>query len=215
MARDWQDLFITRDGAAPAAEDTPQETEKRRGFFRRLRENMRKTREAMTSEITSTLFEDINEETWEKLEEALIAADVGARTTAEIVEQLEQEADAGNLVGGEALTARLQELLADVARVGDPTIDLTHEPTVMLIVGVNGTGKTTSVGKIAGTCASSSTSRSCSAPPTLSARPPSSSSRSGPSAPASRSSRARPTPTRAPSPTKPSPRASATEPTSS
>jgi fused signal recognition particle receptor len=149
MARDWQDLFITRDGAAPAAEDTPQETEKRRGFFRRLRDNMRKTREAMTSEITSTLFEDINEETWEKLEEALIAADVGARTTAEIVEQLEQEADAGNLVGGEALTGRLQELLAEVARVGDPTIDLTHEPTVMLIVGVNGTGKTTSVGKIA------------------------------------------------------------------
>ncbi|HEY4279325.1 MAG TPA: signal recognition particle-docking protein FtsY [Conexibacter sp.] len=150
MARDWQDLFITRDGAvAPAADDGSEQTEQRRGFFRRLRENMRKTREALTSEITSTLFEDLNEETWEKLEEALIAADVGARTTAEIVEQLEQEADAGNLVGGEQLTARLQELLANVARVGESRIDLTAAPTVLLMVGVNGTGKTTSVGKIA------------------------------------------------------------------
>jgi fused signal recognition particle receptor len=150
MARDWQDLFITRDGAAVAvADDEPQAAEKRRGFFKRLRENMRKTREALTSEITATLFEDLDEETWEKLEEALIAADVGARTTAEIVEQLEQEAERGDLAGGEQLTARLTELLADVARVGDGRIDLTAEPTVLLMVGVNGTGKTTSVGKIA------------------------------------------------------------------
>ncbi|ADB52103.1 signal recognition particle-docking protein FtsY [Conexibacter woesei] len=150
MARDWQDLFIIRDGASVAvADDAPQTEEKRRGFFRRLRENMRKTREALTSEITATLFEDLDEETWEKLEEALIAADVGARTTAEIVEQLEQEADRGDLAGGEQLTARLTELLADVARVGEPRIDLTPSPTVLLVVGVNGTGKTTSVGKLA------------------------------------------------------------------
>jgi len=149
MARDWQDLFITRDGASAAADEPAQEQEKRRGFFKRLRDNMRKTREALTSEIASTLFEDLDEETWEKLEEALIAADVGARTTAEIVEQLEQEADRGELAGGEQLTARLTELLANVARVGDGRIDLTAAPTVLLMVGVNGTGKTTSIGKIA------------------------------------------------------------------
>ena len=51
---------------------------------------MRKTREALTSELQATLFEELDEETWERLEEALIMADVGARTTAEIVEQLEQ-----------------------------------------------------------------------------------------------------------------------------
>jgi len=149
MARDWQDLFITRDGAPEASENEPERQEKRRGFFKRLRENMRKTREALTSEISSTLFENLDEETWEKLEEALIAADVGARTTAEIVEQLEQEADRGELGSGEQLTQRLTELLADVARVGDGRIDLTAGPTVLLMVGVNGTGKTTSVGKIA------------------------------------------------------------------
>ena len=84
-----------------------------RGFFRRLRENMRKTREALAAEVQATLFEgDLDEETWERLEEALIYADVGARTTAQVVEQLEREAEEGGLVGGEQLTARLAELLA-------------------------------------------------------------------------------------------------------
>jgi fused signal recognition particle receptor len=150
MARDWPDLFITREGGVvTVAEDAPEQAERRRGFFGRLRENMRKTREALTSEIQATLFEDLDEETWERLEEALIAADVGARTTAEIVEQLEQEAQRGDLTGGEQLAARLAELLADAARTGEDRIDLTPSPTVVLVVGVNGTGKTTSVGKLA------------------------------------------------------------------
>jgi fused signal recognition particle receptor len=151
MARDWQDLFITRaGGVATAAPDAPEQAEDRkRGFFKRLRENMRKTRDALSTEIQATLFEDLDDETWERLEEALIAADVGARTTAEIVEQLEQEATAGDLSGGEQLSARLTELLAEAARVGEDRIDLTAAPTVILTVGVNGTGKTTSVGKLA------------------------------------------------------------------
>ena len=67
---------------------------------------MRKTREALAAEVQATLFEgDLDEETWERLEEALIYADVGARTTAQVVEQLEREAEEGTLVGGEALTA--------------------------------------------------------------------------------------------------------------
>ena len=65
------------------------------GRFRRLRENLRKTRQALTSEIQATLFEDLSDETWERLEEALIYADVGARTTAQVVEQLEHEATGG------------------------------------------------------------------------------------------------------------------------
>jgi fused signal recognition particle receptor len=151
MARDWQDLFITRDGgvATAPADDAPERQERRRGFFTRLRENMRKTRDALTSEIQATLFEDLDEETWERLEEALIAADVGARATAEIVEQLEREAQQGDLAGGEQLTARLVELLAAAARTGEDRIDITAGPAVLLIVGVNGTGKTTSVGKLA------------------------------------------------------------------
>jgi fused signal recognition particle receptor len=147
MARTWQELFIT-DGrtALPDAEEQPED---RGGFFRRLRENMRKTREALGAEVQATVLHSLDDETWERLEETLIYADVGAATTARIVERLETEAGAGELSGGEELTRRLQELLADAARAGEDKIDLRHEPTVILMVGVNGTGKTTTIGKIA------------------------------------------------------------------
>ncbi|HVL96632.1 MAG TPA: signal recognition particle-docking protein FtsY [Solirubrobacteraceae bacterium] len=150
MARDWYDLFIVDGGRPAGAPDEPARDEERRGFFRRLRENMRKTREALQAEVQATLFQgDLDEETWERLEEALIYADVGARTTAQVVEQLEREAEDGSLVGGEALSARLAELLAEIARTGDDHIDLRASPTVILVVGVNGTGKTTTIGKLA------------------------------------------------------------------
>jgi fused signal recognition particle receptor len=151
MARDWRELFIV-DGAgagAAEAEAAPAAEQRRGGMFRRLRENLRKTRQALTSEIQATLFEDLSDETWERLEEALIYADVGASTTAQVVEKLEHEATAGELSGGEALTERLTELLADIARTGDDRIDLLAKPTVILVAGVNGTGKTTTVGKLA------------------------------------------------------------------
>jgi fused signal recognition particle receptor len=149
MARDWHELFITRDGAPAPASAGPEAEEQRRGFFRRLRSNMRKTREALQAEVSATLFETLDDETWERLEEALIYADVGARTTAQVVERLEAEATAGDITGGEALSARLAELLAELARTGNDTIDLRPEPTVILMVGVNGTGKTTTIGKLA------------------------------------------------------------------
>ena len=150
MARDWYDLFELGEHDAAPPPPEPEREEKRRGFFRRMRENMRKTREALQAEVQATLFEgDLDEATWERLEEALIYADVGARTTAQVVEELEREAEEGALVGGEALTNRLAELLAELARTGDDKIDLRPEPTVILVVGVNGTGKTTTIGKLA------------------------------------------------------------------
>ena len=150
MAREWQDLFIVDGAPAPSNGGAGEASDERRvGRFRRLRESLRKTRQALTSEIQSTLFEDLNEETWERLEEALIYADVGARTTAQVVEQLEREATGGEVTGGQALQDRLVELLAGIAETGDDHIDLTAQPTVILMAGVNGTGKTTTVGKLA------------------------------------------------------------------
>jgi len=148
VARDWSDLFITdeatRDESEPVAA-----TDKRRGVFRRLRENLSKTRLALSGEIQATLWRTLDEHTWERLEEALIMADVGASTTAAVVATLEAEAAEGALTGGEALSERLIELLAETARVGDDHIDLRPSPTVILTVGVNGTGKTTTIGKLA------------------------------------------------------------------
>src|SRR3954468_24332091 len=107
MPRDWPELFIVADGPSATATAEPQTEEKRGGFFRRLRDNMGKTRRALSAEVQATLFEDLDEETWERLEEALIMADVGATTTAKIVSQLEQEATEGDVTGGEALTRGL------------------------------------------------------------------------------------------------------------
>jgi fused signal recognition particle receptor len=155
MARDWQDLFIV-DGAvgatperASAGDEVGEPGEPRSGRFRRLRESLRRTRQALTSEIQATLFENLDEHTWERLEEALIYADVGAQTTAKVVAQLEQEATSGEISGGQELTDRLTELLAGIARTGEDRIDLRASPTVILVAGVNGTGKTTTVGKLA------------------------------------------------------------------
>jgi fused signal recognition particle receptor len=149
MPRDWRDLFII-EGASPAAEGSaPVAEEHRVGRFRRLRESLRKTRQALQSEIQATLFEDINDETWERLEEALIYADVGARTTAQVVGQLEQEAAENKLSGGQELSDRLVALLTEIAQTGNDTIDLRAHPTVILVAGVNGTGKTTTIGKLA------------------------------------------------------------------
>jgi fused signal recognition particle receptor len=160
VARDWSELFITdqaaqRAGAGGAGEDESDgngergSRGKRGGLFRRLRESMAKTRQALGSEIQATLFGVLDEQAWERLEEALIMADVGASTTASVVETLEAEAAAGKIEGGEELSERLIALLAETARVGDGRIDLRPKPTVIMAVGVNGTGKTTTIGKLA------------------------------------------------------------------
>ena len=152
MPTTWAELLELGDrdpvagDAAPAEADQPPA---RRGFFRRLRESISTSREALSAEISSSLFETLDTEAWERLEEALIMADVGARTTAEVVGRLEAEVEAGKVEGGDAARARLVELLAELASTGRGTIDLRPDPAVVLVVGVNGTGKTTTVGKLA------------------------------------------------------------------
>ena len=150
MPRDWSDLFITGGPDGPAEESRSGEDKERRiGLLRRLRENLSKTRQALGSEIQATLLSTLDEHTWERLEEALIMADVGATTTASVVETLEAEATEGGLTSGQVLSERLIELLADTARSENGRIDIRAKPTVILAVGVNGTGKTTTIGKLA------------------------------------------------------------------
>ena len=91
MPRDWSDLFITAEAPVSAGGRGGGSRAPAR-LLRRLRESMSRTRQALGSEIQATLFATLDEDTWERLEEALIMADVGAPTTAAVVEQLEQEA---------------------------------------------------------------------------------------------------------------------------
>jgi fused signal recognition particle receptor len=138
----------SRGSANASAEPEPEA--KRRGVFKRLRQSLAKSRQALTEEISASLFDRIDEETWERLEEALILADAGAPTTAAVVERLEHEVEAGTVpADGVAVRDRLIEILAEVAGSGRAPIDLSAEPAVLMMVGVNGTGKTTTIGKIA------------------------------------------------------------------
>jgi fused signal recognition particle receptor len=145
MAKSWQEAFDLGDREVPAA--APQE--ERTGVFRRLREGLSRSRQALTAELATSFTERIDESTWEGIEEALILADVGAKTTAAVVRRLEDEVEAGELSGGDQLRDRLIQVLAETASPGDGRIQLPDRPSVLLVVGVNGTGKTTTIGKIA------------------------------------------------------------------
>src|SRR5579884_4016872 len=135
MARSWSELL--------GDTDAPVETEEeRRGLFGRLRESLGKSRRALTEQLAVAAFDPADDASWERLEEALIYADVGVRATAELVRRLEARQDLGEL--GAALAEEVAALFGE-----PPTLDVRHEPAVILVVGVNGTGKTTTIGKLA------------------------------------------------------------------
>ena len=152
MSREWRDAFdLGENAAAPPSVETassPEQGTARRGVFKRLRESLAASRKALGAEISASLFEKLDAETWERLEEALIYADLGAPATAEVVGKLEAEVEAGDVSGAEAIRSRLIELLADLAGP-DGHIDLSKRPAVLMVCGVNGTGKTTTIGKLA------------------------------------------------------------------
>jgi fused signal recognition particle receptor len=150
MATSWQEMIDLGSRASANASTEADPEGQRRGVFKRLRESLSKSRQALTEEISASLFDRIDDETWERLEEALILADAGAPTTAAVVEKLEHEVEAGSVsADGAAVRDRLIEILAEVAATGRRPIDLSGEPAVLMMVGVNGTGKTTTIGKVA------------------------------------------------------------------
>jgi fused signal recognition particle receptor len=151
MAVSWQEIFDLGERRVSAAEGVEAVApEERQGVFSRLRDSLSRSRQALAEEISASLFDRIDEETWERLEELLILADVGAPTTAEIVERLERDVESGAVPAeGEAVQERLIEIVAELASTGDRAIDLSAEPAVLMMVGVNGTGKTTTIGKVA------------------------------------------------------------------
>jgi fused signal recognition particle receptor len=135
MPRSWGELLGTVDAA-------PDPEAQRAGRFARLRDSLSKSRRALTEQLAAAAFDPGDDLAWERLEEALIQADVGVPATAELVRRLEARGTVGDL--GEALADEIAELFG-----APPTLDVTHTPTVILVVGVNGTGKTTTIGKLA------------------------------------------------------------------
>jgi len=135
MARTWAELLGDAEG--------PYETETtRQGFVSRLRDSLSRSRRALTEQLAAAAFDPSDAASWERLEEALLTADVGVPATAELVRRLEARQEVGDL--GEALAEEIAEMLG-----GPTTLDVNHRPAVILVVGVNGTGKTTTIGKLA------------------------------------------------------------------
>jgi fused signal recognition particle receptor len=135
VARSWSEL-LGEENAEPEPEA------ERAGLFSRLRESLTKSRRALTAELASAAFDPGDDASWERLEEALIRADVGVRATAELVRRLEARQDLADL--GEALSDEIAALLGDAG-----TLSVDAAPSLILVVGVNGTGKTTTIGKLA------------------------------------------------------------------
>jgi fused signal recognition particle receptor len=135
VTRSWAELLGEPDGS-------PEEEAEKSGFFGRLRDSLGKSRRALTGELAAAAFDPGDEAAWERLEEALIAGDVGVTATAELVRRLEARPDLGELTS--ALADEIAELL------GEPgTLNVQERPSLILVVGVNGTGKTTTIGKLA------------------------------------------------------------------
>ena len=135
VSRTWSELLGEAESPAEAEEE-------RRGFFSRLRDSLGKSRKALVGQIAAAAFDPGDELAWERLEEALIAGDVGVRATAELVRRLEERVEIIDL--GQALA---EEIALMIDR--PVAFDLSAQLSVILVVGVNGTGKTTTIGKLA------------------------------------------------------------------
>jgi fused signal recognition particle receptor len=148
VSHNWSETFIgVTEGKIPDPVDVEQE--KRGGWLAQLRDGLSKSRKALQQQFASVIFDRFDDDLWEKIEEALIYADVGVDTTVSIVEKLEAEANAGGIKDSASLVKRLREVTAEHFCQADRRIDVAHSPAVILMVGVNGTGKTTTIGKIA------------------------------------------------------------------
>ncbi len=139
-------MFNTGEESAPE----PEAEQPSGGMFSRLRDSISRSRKAMSQQLAGVVLNPADPDVWEQLELALIAADCGVPATVTVIERLEAEAAAGRLTTPADLTTRLTEIVAELMTPeGDPRIDVNHRPAVILMTGVNGTGKTTSIGKIA------------------------------------------------------------------
>lgn len=128
------------------------ETEKKQGFFSRLVAGLTKTRDSFVSGIDSIFsgFSSIDDDFYEEIEEILIMGDIGVRATQEILENLQQKVKENHIKQPEECKELLIQSIKEQMEVGETAYRFEHEKSVVLVVGVNGVGKTTSVGKLAG-----------------------------------------------------------------
>jgi fused signal recognition particle receptor len=138
----------------PIFKDTEKEIEEEKpqkmGFFAKIKQGLTKTRENILSGVEEVLksFKTIDEDMFEELEEALVMADIGMETSMQIIEKLREKIKAEKIKDAELVKPALIEVISDMLKSEDDELKITP-PTVILVIGVNGVGKTTTIGKLA------------------------------------------------------------------
>ena len=126
--------------------------EEKKGFFKRLVEGLSKTRDSIVSGIDSifTGFSSIDDDFYEEIEEILVMGDLGINATTSIIEDLKRKVREQGIYDPQECKQLLIESIRDEMNAGETAYEFEHRKSVILVVGVNGVGKTTSVGKLAG-----------------------------------------------------------------
>ncbi|MBQ9929913.1 MAG: signal recognition particle-docking protein FtsY [Oscillospiraceae bacterium] len=121
------------------------------GFFDKIKTGLTKTRNAMTAVLSSvfTGFSEIDDDFYDELEESLILADLGVETSLKIVKELRARVRSNGLTKVEDAQVHLKQIMVEMLNVGSTELPLSTDPSVILVIGVNGVGKTTTIGKIA------------------------------------------------------------------
>ena len=121
------------------------------GFFDKLKNGLGKTKQNINDKINNVFanFRKVDEELLDELEEALIMSDIGIETSTKIISELRNRIKKENIQDEESIKTALREEMVKLLDVGENKLDLSTSPAVILVVGVNGVGKTTSIGKIA------------------------------------------------------------------
>ena len=121
------------------------------GFFEKLKQGLGKTKDNFNDKINNVFasFRKVDENLLEELEEVLIISDIGVNTSIEIIARLRDKIKKENIQDEETVKKALKEIMTELLNVGTVELNLNTKPSVILVVGVNGVGKTTSIGKIA------------------------------------------------------------------
>ncbi len=121
------------------------------GFFDKLKSGLGKTRDSINDKFNNVFssFRKVDEEMLEELEEALITSDIGMETSVEMIDKLRNKIKKEKIEDEQDVRKALKEIMKETLDVAEPTLNLNTKPSIILVVGVNGVGKTTSIGKIA------------------------------------------------------------------
>lgn len=121
------------------------------GVFDKLKETLSKTKQSVNSKIEDVInaFKTVDEELYEELEEVLIMSDLGVNTSGEIIEKLRAKVKEKKIFDSAEVKEELRQILIEILSKGDNSLQISGQPAVIMVIGVNGVGKTTSIGKLA------------------------------------------------------------------